>query len=64
MGGLPDGRIRQVESQAVTQGTQAPGATRVHQRFVWSRLIEPYLYPEQGPNLGAMLAEALLGLAR
>ena len=44
MGGLPDGRIRQVESQAVTQGTQAPGATRAHQRFVWSRLIEPYLY--------------------
>lgn len=23
---------------------QAPGATRAHQRFVWSHLIEPYLY--------------------
>lgn len=44
MGGLPDGRIRQVESQAVTQGIEAPGATRAHQRFVWSHLIEPYLY--------------------
>lgn len=44
MGRLPDGRIRQVESQAVTQGMQAPGATRAHQRFVWSHLIEPYLY--------------------
>lgn len=44
MGRLPDGRIRQVESQAVTQGTNAPGATRAHQRFVWSHLIEPYLY--------------------
>lgn len=29
-----------------------------------AELIEPYLYPEQGPHLGAMLAEALLGLAR
>jgi len=28
----------------VTQGTNAPGATRAHQRFVWSHLIEPYLY--------------------
>ena len=44
MGRLPDGRIRQVESQAVTQGTNVPGATRAHQRFVWSHLIEPYLY--------------------
>ena len=44
MGRLPDGRIRQVESQAVTQGMQAPGETRAHQRFVWSHLIEPYLY--------------------
>ncbi|WP_259444731.1 carbohydrate ABC transporter permease [Neotabrizicola shimadae] len=33
-----------MESQAVTQGTNAPGATRAHQRFVWSHLIEPYLY--------------------
>ncbi len=33
-----------MESQAVTQATQAPGATRAHQRFVWSQLIEPYLY--------------------
>jgi len=28
----------------VTQGIEAPGATRAHQRFVWSHLIEPYLY--------------------
>ncbi len=28
----------------MTQGTLAPGATRTHQRFVWSHLIEPYLY--------------------
>lgn len=28
----------------MTQGTSAPGATRAHQRFVWSHLIEPYLY--------------------
>lgn len=28
----------------MTQGTNAPGATRAHQRFVWSHLIEPYLY--------------------
>jgi multiple sugar transport system permease protein len=33
-----------VESQAVTQATTAPGATRAHQRFVWSHLIEPWLY--------------------
>lgn len=44
MGRLPDGRIRQLESQAVTQGMSAPGATRAHQRLVWSHLIEPYLY--------------------
>lgn len=28
----------------MTQGTPAPGATQAHQRFVWSHLIEPYLY--------------------
>ena len=28
-----------------------------------AELIEPYLYPEQGPRLGAMLADALLALA-
>lgn len=28
-----------------------------------AELIEPYLYPEQGPRLGTMLADALLALA-
>ena len=25
-----------------------------------AELIEPYLYPEQGPNLGSMLADGIL----
>ena len=29
-----------------------------------AELIEPYLYPEQGPDFGAMLAAGVLGLAR
>jgi glutathione synthase/RimK-type ligase-like ATP-grasp enzyme len=33
-----------------------------HLAVIEAELIEPYLYPEQGPRLGAMLAEALLGL--
>lgn len=28
----------------MTQRIEAPGATRAHQRIVWSHLIEPYLY--------------------
>ena len=29
-----------------------------------AELIEPYLYPEQGPGFGAMLAEGVLGMVR
>lgn len=51
MGGLPHGRVRQVEGQAVTRRRPSPasGGTRAPRALYFAWVVEPYLY--LGPAL-------------
>ena len=42
------------------RGTMEPHETNTRAACVEAELIEPYLYPLQGPEFGAKLAEAVL----
>ena len=67
MGGLPDRRIRRLESQAVTarHSNSAPGTARARRSLYWTYLVEPYLYLSPAITLIAlvMLVPLVIGVS-